>query len=94
MFVTFGDINDPNSVMLVDPANLGARFGDGYEIKSVTAELTDVPVTVGIVKKLRWLANVEGALMRIETKDYPPSGVPLPLAANLTEADFHQGTQE
>jgi hypothetical protein len=45
MLVTFGDIADPASVTLVDPADLAASFGPGVRLKSVTLEVTDEPVT-------------------------------------------------
>jgi hypothetical protein len=45
MLVTFGDIADPASVKLVDPADLAASFGPGVRLKSVTLEVTDEAVT-------------------------------------------------
>ncbi len=45
MLVTFGDIADPASVKLVDPADLAASFGPGVRLKSVTLEVTDEVVT-------------------------------------------------
>ncbi len=39
LLVTFGDIADPASVMLVDPADLAASFGPGVRLKSVTLEV-------------------------------------------------------
>jgi hypothetical protein len=59
MLVTFGDITDPMSVKLVDPADLAASFGPGVRLKSVTLEVTDEAVTEGIVEeKLDWLARI------------------------------------
>jgi hypothetical protein len=56
MMVTFGDIADPASVTLVDPADLAASFGPGVRLKSVTLEVTDEPVTVGVVEGvLGWI---------------------------------------
>lgn len=49
MLVTFGDIADPASVKLVDPADLAASFGPGVRLKSVTLEVTDEAVTEGVV---------------------------------------------
>jgi hypothetical protein len=43
--VRFRDINDPNSDVTVAPDDLAARFGPGVELKCVTLELTDDPVT-------------------------------------------------
>jgi hypothetical protein len=53
--VTFKDINDPKSVVLVQPDNLAAAFGEGYSLSKATLELTDHPTTEGIGNTLRWL---------------------------------------
>lgn len=55
MMVTFGDITDPASVQLVDPANLSASFGPGVQLKAVTLEVTGEAVTEGQVElALTW----------------------------------------
>ena len=59
--VTFGNMADPKSVALVDPRNLSATFGPGYELKSATIEITDEPVTRGIAKVLPWMADNRAA---------------------------------
>lgn len=51
-FVRFRDIKDPKSVEQVDPDNLTKSFGPGYRLKSLTVQMTDEPVTVGIEKRL------------------------------------------
>ena len=56
MLVTFADVNDPASVMLVDAANLAATFGPGYRLQSITLEITDEKVTKGEVEEvLGWI---------------------------------------
>jgi hypothetical protein len=56
MMVTFGDIADPASVKLVDPADLAASFGPGVRLKSVHLEVTDEAVTLGRVEEvLGWI---------------------------------------
>lgn len=56
MLVTFGNLSDPASVKQVNPSNLAASFGGGYSLKSVSLEVTDEPVTEGVVEKvLGWL---------------------------------------
>jgi hypothetical protein len=61
--VTFTDINDPKSVKLVDPANLAATFGEGYNLKSITLEITDEGVTKGKTEQvLPWLKTVTSNL--------------------------------
>lgn len=56
LLVTFTDIDDPASVEKVNPSNLEATFGPGVELKSLTLEITDEPVTRGRVEKvLGWI---------------------------------------
>ena len=57
MLVTFGDLDDPTSVDQIDPDDLVATFGKGYEIERITVPLTDDPVTVGIEERLGWLSE-------------------------------------
>lgn len=59
MLVTFGEIADPASVKLVDPADLAATFGPGVRLKSVTLQVTDEAVTEGVVAQyLQWLVDI------------------------------------
>lgn len=60
--VTFADINDPKSVMAVDPENLEATLGPGVKWHRITLEITDDPVSTGIEGKLGWLRGFEGSL--------------------------------
>ncbi|WP_428541761.1 hypothetical protein [Profundibacter sp.] len=50
LLVTFGDLSDPASVKRVDPADLAATFGAGYALREITLEVTDEPVTEGVVE--------------------------------------------
>lgn len=59
MLVTFGDIDDPTSVALVDPDDLAATFGEGVSLKRITVQITDDPVTTGIEERLGWLENLD-----------------------------------
>lgn len=60
MLVTFGNINDPKSVKEVKPDDLAATFGSGTSLKSITLEITDEPVTEGVVEKvLPWIGDPE-----------------------------------
>ena len=64
MLVTFGDIADPTSVRQVAPDDLAASFGQGYALREVTLEITDAPVTTGVVEGvLGWLAGLDGGLL-------------------------------
>lgn len=63
MLVTFGDIADPASVKLVDPADLADSFGPGVRLKAVTLEVTDEAVTEGVVERvLGWVGKITGRL--------------------------------
>ena len=57
MLVTFGDLADPTSVEKVDPDDLTATFGEGVNLKRITVQLTDDPVTIGIEERLNWLGK-------------------------------------
>lgn len=52
MLVMFDDLSDPTSVRKVDPSDLGATFGEGVSLKRITAQVTEDPVTTGILERL------------------------------------------
>lgn len=64
IMVTFDDIADPASVRLVDPVDLGARFGPGVRLKSVELEVTEEAVTEGVVERV--LGNLEKITGRLK----------------------------
>jgi len=79
LLVTFGDINDPTSVRRVNPGNLTATFGTGYQLNGVILSITEEPVTKGVVESvLGWLTEVgnERFYLRQNTprllKDFTP----------------------
>lgn len=84
--VTFADVNDPKSVMLVDPANLEATLGPGIKWKRVTLGITDEALTTGIATKLPWLAALGGGGLdgRLSNDTYP-------IVERLTGSDFVRG---
>ena len=47
--VMFEDLKDPKSVKMVDPDALSETFGKGVVLKDISAEITNDPVTWGIV---------------------------------------------
>lgn len=57
--VTFGDVNNPKSVMLVDPNRLPATLGPGVSWRSMTLEATDEPLTKGIDEHLPWMRDYD-----------------------------------
>ncbi len=58
MLVTFKNISDPRSVIEVKPydRDFAEAFGPGVRLKSITLEITDEPVTEGVVERvLPWV---------------------------------------
>jgi hypothetical protein len=53
--VTLGDVNDPSTLVAVDPKHLEATLGPNITWNEVTLEVTDEPTTRGLVGKLPWL---------------------------------------
>lgn len=85
LLVRFRNIADPATVEKVKQDDLAASFGSGVELKRITVQLTDDPVTTGIEKKLGWLPSQRGSLVPV------PRGTPIgemPIGSDLTEGDF------
>ena len=53
--VTFADVNDPKTVIEIDPNHLPATLGPGVSWNEITVESTYEPTTSGIRTKLPWL---------------------------------------
>ena len=87
--VQFGDIRDPKSVELVKPDNLSAAFGPGYQLKSLTVQITDAPATTCIEKRLGWLGDFPEP--RLDPA-YKGSTEPNP-AQQLSHGDFRRMPQ-
>lgn len=58
--VTFHDLADPMSVVLVDPQDISAIFGVGYAITSASIGITDQGPETSIVSILPWIMAIEG----------------------------------
>ena len=71
--VTFADIDDPTSVVLVDPENSAASFSPGVRLVSVTLEVTEEPVTLGRVEKVLdwWLTLRSGPYNSLSSLQLP-----------------------
>lgn len=74
MLVTFGDINNPTSIMRIDVANPESTLGPDVKIRRITAQITEEPVTTGIERKLDWLPRIYQ--MQISS-DFQPEGIPV-----------------
>jgi hypothetical protein len=57
--VTFADVNDPGSIMLVDPNDLSATFGAGITWNSMTIQATDESLTKDIDQRLPWVRHYQ-----------------------------------
>ena len=83
--VTFVDINDPKSVIEVDPDNLQATLGQGITWNEITFESTDEPITKGIRTKLPWIEAYFQENLRLDGSNH---GFNKGLANTLDWADF------
>ena len=90
ILVTFDELNDPLSVRLVDPEDLGAIFGDGVQLAAIRVELTDDTVTEGLRQRLPWLQ--EDSVLNLDS-DFRPTVHPT-LPQQLRHADFQRRTFE
>jgi hypothetical protein len=89
ILVRFRDLSDPTSVELVDPSDLAASFGSGVTLKSAFVEITDDPITHGIVSRLPWLKSSKVAeyLFPNPTHQPPPD---TRAVRDLTYDDFRR----
>ncbi|MEL7188288.1 MAG: hypothetical protein AAGK17_01945 [Pseudomonadota bacterium] len=88
--VTFRDLEDPQSVERLDPSSLSELLGEGYELRRVTAELTDEAITKNVEKMLLasgWEAGRPLDLTRGGSSN-------LTLAQQLSYRDFSRGVIE
>jgi hypothetical protein len=84
--VTFADINDPSSVIVVNPNDLQATLGPNIAWNEITLESTNEPVTTGIKTKLPWLPAYHGKMLDGDTVSYFDARKTL--ANTLSTADF------
>lgn len=61
MLVTFGNVNDPQSVTEVDASNAAGALGSGYSIKQIVMQVMDedTPLTEGIEEKFSAISQHE-----------------------------------
>lgn len=87
--VRFGNLEDPTTVALVDPADIAASFGPGVYLKRATVEITDDPITYGIEARLPWLRSSKVAeyLFPNPTHQPPPDSRAV---RHLTYDDFRR----
>lgn len=85
--VTFTDINEPASVLEVDPNNLAETLGPNVSWDQITLEMIDEPLTKGIDQKLKWLPLYFQRNLRL---DGSISYYKRELANTLTWSDFER----
>src|ERR1700733_455083 len=85
--VTFADVNDPKSVIEVNPNDLPATLGQNVTWNEVTLEMTDEPITTGITARLPWLSASFEKKLRRDGSDH---GAKHELANKLSSFDFDQ----
>lgn len=90
--VTFSNIHDPLSVVVVRPERLSATFGAGYELTNAMIELTDDPLTEQIMTVLPWLPKLhEQEVSTLDGIKHDTSGVagaPSPVTSQLSYTSF------
>jgi hypothetical protein len=85
--VTFADINDPKSVIEVDPNDLQATLGPNVTWNDMTLEMTDEPITTGMKAKLPWLPKYFAKNLKL---DGAMLGGGHEIANQLSSYDFDQ----
>jgi hypothetical protein len=88
--VTFADINDPKSVIEIDPNDLQATLGPNISWNEITLESTDEPVTKGIERKLPWMREYFEKNLRLDGSNY---GANIKLANILSWYDLDQSCE-
>ncbi|HEX2366281.1 MAG TPA: hypothetical protein VHJ00_14810 [Bradyrhizobium sp.] len=84
--VTFADINDPKTVIEIDPNDLQATLGAGVSWNKITFEITDEPITKGIELKLTWIPAYKRGMLDGDPLHHVGAGATL--ANTLSTADF------
>lgn len=55
--ITFGDLNNPATAKVVNPADLEKSFGVGYSLRRIVLETTTDSITHTITSKLPWWSS-------------------------------------
>jgi hypothetical protein len=85
--VTFADVNDPKSVVEVNPNDLSATLGQNVTWNEITLEATNEPITTGIKSKLPWLSEYFAKNLRLDGTDH---GAVRGITNQLSSYDFDQ----
>lgn len=72
--VTFHDNDDPKSISRVNPVELADHFGDQISLKTVTLEITEAPITRGLIASvLPWLCDYKNRQVSLGNRTGPIS---------------------
>ena len=82
--VTFADVNEPKSVIEVNPNDLRATLGQNVTWNEIALEMTDEPITTGLKAKLPWLSAYFEKNLRLD------GSAKHELANKLSSFDFDQ----
>ncbi|MBX9660899.1 MAG: hypothetical protein K2X00_20275 [Nitrospiraceae bacterium] len=63
LIVTFTDLREPKTVEAIKPDKFSEKLGSGVNLKRITVEVTDEPITTGIEKRLPWLMHSGGGML-------------------------------
>lgn len=75
--ITFGNIDEPLTVDIFEAQEMGAIFGDGYEIASIEVQVVDESVVSGrVVELMPWLVDIwpdtlDGDSVHRSNAEYP-----------------------
>lgn len=85
MLVTFADPADPTTPAEVKADALDMAFGAGFQLRRITAQVTDEPITSGEIEKyLPWLSDQRGSLVKLKSLDRADN----PITHRLNKASF------
>jgi hypothetical protein len=88
--VTFADVNDPSTVIEVDPNDLEATLGPNISWNEITLESTNEPITEGIERKLPWIPLYFEQNLRLDGSNLRDAPT---LANRLSWWDFDQSSK-
>lgn len=84
LMVKFTDLNDAQSVKIVDPNDLTKSYGDGVRLSSLIVETTSDKITWGTIKTvLPWINDEKNHFYSLHSENE--------LAQNLSQYDFVSG---
>ena len=84
--VRFSNAADPQSIEVVDPNNLAARFGPGVALRNATMEITHDPMISSIRDCLPWLKSEAAKSFSVNLRF--PNRLPAPFPYHIDVSNF------